>query len=501
MAVASAVSANIWRPRARARLAGYAYASVFVLVGAISGHLERPAVPFVITVAGLGFALAARRHTEAVFVVAVVFDTLAIAYLALMADSWTLAALAAVTGGAVVAAASRAPATMPVMALTVGAVVVLVLGEQGAIDRPSFIPTLAAPFDRFATLTVAVALTAVTILLVRRMVTARHDEAKVEVTDHRWSEFTESATQPVIVTIDGTVVRANPSAAEITGRPAESLAGMPITDLIVGGAITRPDGTVAHVTVVTAPMTTDVEGTEVMLLIDTSETVEERRVLERSVQDADRILASVSHEVRTPLTAVVGLSSVADEAWEDLSSSEQRDFVRLIASQSRDVAAIIEDLLVAARVGTTGIRIDRKPVDLGIEVSGVLVALDMAGRDVRVIGSATASADSGRVRQILRNLLTNAVRYGGEEIEVRLRMSDTMAEVVVADSGEAIPLEARERIFEPFGRTGNATPGHDSVGLGLTVSRQLAELMNGGLEYDHHEGWSRFILTLPTHTP
>jgi signal transduction histidine kinase len=116
---------------------------------------------------------------------------------------------------------------------------------------------------------------------------------------------------------------------------------------------------------------------------------------------------------------------------------------------------------------------------------------------VEISGHATAYADPIRVRQIIRNLLVNAWRYGGLEIRVALEERDNWAQVHVTDDGPGIPPEDRERVFEPYERAHHRFGQPASVGLGLTVSRQLARLMGGTLTYEYENGWSKFSLSLP----
>ena len=102
-----------------------------------------------------------------------------------------------------------------------------------------------------------------------------------------------------------------------------------------------------------------------------------------------------------------------------------------------------------------------------------------------------------RVRQIFRNLLANADRYGGPHITVRVdRFGDVYA-LSVIDDGAGIPEADRERVFDPYSRAHREVGRTESVGLGLTVSRQLARLMSGDLSYDYRSGHSIFTVTLP----
>ena len=111
-------------------------------------------------------------------------------------------------------------------------------------------------------------------------------------------------------------------------------------------------------------------------------------------------------------------------------------------------------------------------------------------REVAVLG------DPGRIRQILRNLITNALRYGGEHVTIETT-AGPLSSVVVRDDGDGIPLEQREEIFAPYHRVGGrGDTVLGSLGLGLTISRQLARLMGGDLTYQYIDGHSVFTLYL-----
>jgi signal transduction histidine kinase len=104
------------------------------------------------------------------------------------------------------------------------------------------------------------------------------------------------------------------------------------------------------------------------------------------------------------------------------------------------------------------------------------------------------------LRQILRNLVTNAQHYGGRDIKVTTQQSNGAMQITVADSGPGIPAALRERIFEAYSTAHGDQGMPASVGLGLTVSRSLATLMGGSLSYHHVDGWSRMVLRLPADT-
>ncbi len=222
--------------------------------------------------------------------------------------------------------------------------------------------------------------------------------------------------------------------------------------------------------------------------------------LEQLVRTKDEFVAAVSHELRTPLTAVVGFAQELRENLEMADRLEIETFVDLIAEQSMEVADLVEDLLVAARVDIDKVAVAPEPVVVKEQIEAVLSAwqAEQAARVEVAGGNEKAFADPVRLRQILRNLLSNAQRYGGDHIDVQVGGDVESITVLVRDNGPGIPERDREKIFEPYHRAHRFEGQPASVGLGLTVSRQLARLMGGDLSYRYEGGLSVFELTLPS---
>jgi signal transduction histidine kinase len=224
--------------------------------------------------------------------------------------------------------------------------------------------------------------------------------------------------------------------------------------------------------------------------------------LEELVRSKDEFVASVSHELRTPLTAVAGLADELRQAPDAYSEMETREFIQLIAEQSHELAGIVEDLLVAGRaeMGVQSLNID--DFDLGAEAQELVSNSGISGVAANMsypseTGEVVAQGDPLRVRQILRNLLTNAGRYGGTNVTVEVGVTGDTAWLAVSDDGDGVPVEDAERIFDSYQRSDNAIQEPKSVGLGLSVSRKLARLMGGDITYSRRSGLTRFELTLP----
>ncbi len=223
--------------------------------------------------------------------------------------------------------------------------------------------------------------------------------------------------------------------------------------------------------------------------------------LEESIRSKDQFIASVSHELRTPLTGIVGLAEALKNDREIFSGDELDEFIALITEQGAELGNIIEDLLVAARadIGTLSV----KPVtaDIVAELRSILALHDSksSGRLHATVRGDQAEAilDPLRFRQIVRNLLTNALRYGGDHIWAEVEVRGRRVITTIVDDGPGVPSGSERAIFEAYGRGSNSVTTPSSVGLGLAVSRQLAELMQGSLEYHRVDGLSRFELALP----
>lgn len=216
--------------------------------------------------------------------------------------------------------------------------------------------------------------------------------------------------------------------------------------------------------------------------------------------DATRsqMLGTVSHELRNSLTGTLGLTDIVST---DLSMGieKARELISMAHEQAVDASAIVEDLLVASRLGRSALKVSQQTVDIREDIATIVRRFAGDGVDItaRVDESLPlASGDSLRIRQILRNLASNAVRYGGPSIHVVGSSEGDEVHITVADNGDGVPSPEKSTIFLPYRRS--STSHHpDSVGLGLWISRELARAMNGDLHYGRKNGWTEFTLTLP----
>ncbi len=219
----------------------------------------------------------------------------------------------------------------------------------------------------------------------------------------------------------------------------------------------------------------------------------------RSSDEKDRFLASVSHELRTPLTAIIGMLDILIEERHHLRSAEFDEFLLATREQAYEMGRLVDDYVIAGRLTSSSLTLELGAVDLDEAIAAVIQGVDLVG-DVRLhvanpLGPAVG--DSLRVRQIVRNLIRNAVRYANSEVLVATTREPDLVRVEIRNDGPPVDAGVAAALFEPFVRS--SRPGQpDSLGLGLTISRGLAQRMGGDLEYHRRKGWTVFSLSLPT---
>jgi signal transduction histidine kinase len=212
------------------------------------------------------------------------------------------------------------------------------------------------------------------------------------------------------------------------------------------------------------------------------------------------MVAGVSHELRTPLTAIYGFSEALLQG-NVTDPDEANDLLRVINTEAADLSRMVEDLLTAARLDADELTFAAQDFDPRIEIRGVIAPFHRAGHEIRLDCAAMiVNADRVRFRQILRNLISNAVQHGGPGITVSGSRAAGRAVFVVTDGGPGVDDETRSRLFEPFGNAGQKALVSGSVGLGLAVSKAVAIGMGGDLTYDRSSGLTSFALTLPDDT-
>ena len=212
----------------------------------------------------------------------------------------------------------------------------------------------------------------------------------------------------------------------------------------------------------------------------------------------DQFIANVSEELRAPLTSIYGFSEVLlDKGFID---PQAGDLVGLINQESAELARMVEDLLVAAHGESAPLPIDLDTLDMDEQIREVIAPFEKRGYAIGgTWGGGAVRADALRVRQILRNLIANAIEHGGPDIRIFGDAAGSKYVVSVEDNGPGVPTEIVDQLFARFVSGGEPlTTG--TPGLGLAVARLLARAMGGSLEYQRVANRTAFVLSLPLAT-
>jgi signal transduction histidine kinase/DNA-binding response OmpR family regulator/HAMP domain-containing protein len=268
---------------------------------------------------------------------------------------------------------------------------------------------------------------------------------------------------------------------------------------IVKFPLTHPDGTVYA----TATMGTD--------------STDRKRALSQAVEASrskSEFLANMSHEIRTPLNGVIGMTELLLES--EL-TPEQRDHALAAARSGEALLGVIDDILDFSKIEAGKLELDRHDFDLREAVEDVcdMLAPQAHGKRLELMAwidddvPVTVTGDRGRLRQVLTNLLSNAVKFTERgEVAVRVRLDrrgggDAHVRFDVIDTGIGIPPAVTARLFESFAQADTSTTRrYGGTGLGLTISRQLVELMDGEIGCESEPGvGSRFHFSARLATP
>lgn len=340
-----------------------------------------------------------------------------------------------------------------------------------------------------------------------------------------------------LVEQDGTLLGANRTLERLVG-PAVALTEVVVpaqvtivTDLLAGAGpdwhsaqagLVRPGGDVVDcrfwvlthheaVLVLAEPLRTPTEKLNALLLELNDDLLEARRALgtkNRQLRELDELknmfLASATHDLKTPLTSILGYAEMLGE--EDIPTEAHR-MALTIENSAQRVLTMIDDLLGAASIMTGELKLDRSETDLVAVVREALDGIRPAARAGHLTltqggaESVTARVDEHRVRQILDNLLSNAVKYcvDGGEVCVTCWSEGHTVTIAVADTGIGIPLAEQQHLFGRYFRASTAVgSGIEGTGLGLANARSFAEAHGGSLTCTSEPGvGSTFTLELP----
>ena len=313
---------------------------------------------------------------------------------------------------------------------------------------------------------------------------------------------------------DGVVRLWNRAAQLVTGLRADALLGRKLADVVpdwqaLADRIPVAEGAATRQAV---SLPVEVGGRDLWLSIVAVRGADGVVYAFRDLTDEQRLeeeksdfVATISHELRTPMAAVYGAAETLLRREGELTTEQSRQLVAMIAAQASRLSQITEEVLLTNQLDRGDLPLERRPVDVGDVVRRTVEAMesqlaDPVAVDVEIPAEiGPASGDADRIQQVMVNLLDNAVKYGGTPVRVRVESADGNVRISVADSGPGITLADQERIFEKFYR---ADPQHtrtpSGTGLGLYISRELVRRMGGRLDVSSEPGsGATFVVELP----
>lgn len=232
----------------------------------------------------------------------------------------------------------------------------------------------------------------------------------------------------------------------------------------------------------------------------------EREVLRLS-EEAHTIkndfVAMVSHELRTPLTSIAGFADTLLQSWDDLPEAEINEFLSIINRQAIYLGDLVEDVLVIPRLEANRLRLDPGLFDLGDLIEDVAqMVFPNGGKKTSLVSlpdGVRVYADRRRVQQIIRNLMENARKYGGDQIMVEGFVMGDQYLVIISDNGPGVPNQETLKVFENFEQVSKGDAREATgIGLGLPIARRLARAMGGDVWYERRfPTGARFCYSLP----
>jgi signal transduction histidine kinase len=237
------------------------------------------------------------------------------------------------------------------------------------------------------------------------------------------------------------------------------------------------------------------------------EIADQSRQLEAASRHKSEFLANMSHELRTPLNAVIGFSEVLLQRMFGALNDKQDEYLKDIYASGQHLLSLINDILDLSKIeaGRMELELTEFALPQMIQNALTLVRERALRRGIalhHLIDNRVADirADERKVKQVLLNLLSNALKFTpeGGEIDVTARLHDDVAEVSVADTGIGIAPTDQDTVFEEFRQVGTADKKAEGTGLGLTLSRKFIELHGGKIWVQSEVGrGSTFTFTLP----
>lgn len=299
------------------------------------------------------------------------------------------------------------------------------------------------------------------------------------------------------------VPRADASARTILPWMA-ALVGLAMT-LLLAMAIQSFVRTRARAVVIAARMTEDLRAHEHDLEAANDALAAANARLEDRNETIREFVAVASHDMRTPLTAIIGYGRLLTSDWERIDDATKRRSLDTIASRAEHLARIVDDLLVDAEIESGLLEARREPTDVGRILTEIIQGY--AERSGDIVGhhpdAPLAFVEPDHLSRILTNLIDNALKYGAPPVRVQARGDVSWVEITVQDAGAGVPPDFVPRLFDKFSRHEGTDIGRrvEGTGLGLSIVRGLARANGGDATYEPSAPAGRFVVRLPAPPP
>lgn len=223
--------------------------------------------------------------------------------------------------------------------------------------------------------------------------------------------------------------------------------------------------------------------------------------LQAANQTLKDFVAIAAHDLRGPVSAILGFAGLMAKKWEAFAEDDRREYTEIIERQATYLTRMLDSLLTVSRIEAGALEVHREELEVGAAVRQALEEVGERGVEVEVRcpDGLKVIADPDHVQRILVNYVSNALKYGAPPVTVETRDTGGFVEVAVRDHGEGVPEEFASRLFHKFARAENhVTKKEEGSGLGLSIVQGLAEANEGAAWYEaNHPKGSCFAVRLP----